>query len=285
MAVAQSGLVWLCLMCLTWSATVRGSPLPATTGDKNSPNSAKSDQTIPLIELSTSSTKARHATGEYQIGPQNDHSVPKATREYQIGPQNDQSVPNDFKQSKIGTLATYTSQDSTAVTTGVLHDANPMRPKYSCTLDSQCHPPDSNYTIPSNLVRCNNVTGTCVCNDCFSLWNDTCAVKRCHRFDENSGVCEDKRESQKTLLVLSVFLSSTGAANLYIGQEGLGYAQLGLLLFTFICCCCIYCIKKCCMECCTLFSDECDCYDCCEDFWMCCRKELHFDVEIFDGHK
>ena len=220
MAVAQSGLVWLCLVCLSWSAAVRGSPLPATTGDKNSPNSAKSDQTIPLIELSTSSTKARHATGEYQIGPQNDHSVPKATREYQIIPQNDHSVPKDFKQREIGTLATYTSQDSTAVTTGVVHNA--MIPKYSCTLDSQCHPAGSNYTIPSNLVRCDNVTGTCVCNECFSLWNDTCSVKRCHHFDEPSGVCEDNKKSQKTLLVLSVFLSSTGAANFYIGQEALG---------------------------------------------------------------
>ena len=94
-------------------------------------------------------------------------------------------------------------------------------PEYPCTDDFSCYPEENwNDTIPSKYVSCQN--RTCMCNDCFYSLNDTCAVKKCHRFENDTGSCVDDRKSQKEILILSIFLSSTGAANSYIGQNTLG---------------------------------------------------------------
>ena len=215
MAGTRSKLVvWLCLLCV--SAAVVGSPLPHTTRpNQTPPNGANNDQTLPLIELSTSSVNLHSATTTTVTPVENQI-------ESQTVENNDHSLPKYLQQSKIGTLATYTSKDSTVETGYVTehHQTILQTPKYPCTTDKKCHPPNSSYNISSSLVYCDNTTWTCVCNDCFALWNDTCTLKRCYRFDD--GHCTDIKKSQTTLLALSVFFSSTGAANLYIGQEGLG---------------------------------------------------------------
>ena len=94
-------------------------------------------------------------------------------------------------------------------------------PEHPCTEDKDCYPKESeNYTIPSDLVSCKEQT--CVCVDCFYSLNDTCAVRGCHHYDNDTGKCVDERKSLKKVLILSVFLSSTGTANSYIGQSTLG---------------------------------------------------------------
>ena len=54
--------------------------------------------------------------------------------------------------------------------------------------------------------------------------DDRCEVNRnaCNRYLTDTQECGDDRKSQKTALLLSVFLSASGAANFYIGQNVLG---------------------------------------------------------------
>lgn len=98
-------------------------------------------------------------------------------------------------------------------------------------------------------------TGRCrVCSD-YPFLNDECGT--------------DNRQSQLTAFLLSFFLSSTGAANFYIGRNDLGTysiklqenvkanifiiaagGQLFVLLLTFVlsyATCCIPCCLACCM--------------------------------------
>ena len=60
-----------------------------------------------------------------------------------------------------------------------------------------------------------------MCSDCFVLYNNSCQINVCWNWTD-SGHCVDDRRSQKTTVLLSAFLSSTGAANFYIGQYLLG---------------------------------------------------------------
>lgn len=88
----------------------------------------------------------------------------------------------------------------------------------------------------------------------------------CFGYDQTSQECLDYRKSHVTALVLSILLSSLGAANFYIDQTWLGVAQLSILLVlvTSVCLCTSY---LCCLVCC---EDECeDC--CCESCWGCCE--------------
>ena len=99
----------------------------------------------------------------------------------------------------------------------------PLRVQYACTTDKDCYPSNlQDTTIPPNYINCDTSRGLCRCNDCFVRENDTCALARCHRLSSNNTQCVDQRRSQKTAFLLSVFLSSTGAANFYIGQYALG---------------------------------------------------------------
>lgn len=95
------------------------------------------------------------------------------------------------------------------------------RVQYACTTDKDCYPPNlQNTTIPPKYINCDNSSALCQCNDCFIRENDTCALAKCHNWSNVQ--CVDQRRSQKTAFLLSVFLSSTGAANFYIGQYDLG---------------------------------------------------------------
>ena len=92
-----------------------------------------------------------------------------------------------------------------------------------CRKDTDCYPKEyKNYTIPSEFVHCEK--NSCQCQDCFYNLNDSCAITDCHHFSNRSGKCVDDRKSQFDAFLLSIFLSATGAANLYIGQDTLGKA-------------------------------------------------------------
>ena len=67
--------------------------------------------------------------------------------------------------------------------------------------------------------------GLCLCNDCFEeASNGTCIEVECEdwRYDQQQLECDDDRPKQLTAFLLSFFLSSTGAANFYIGRDDLG---------------------------------------------------------------
>ncbi len=84
--------------------------------------------------------------------------------------------------------------------------------------------PSFGSEVPSNLVHCNTDTGVCVCEECFVRLNNLCTVLEplCRNYSSSTRQCVDNRKSQKTALLLSVFLSSVGAANFYIGNYALG---------------------------------------------------------------
>ena len=139
------------------------------------------------------------------------------TRENQIlptGTKDDHTAPHDTRDST--TYGPVDTHQTNAVSNRVLG-----LPEYPCTTNLNCYPKDIvNYTIPTKFIHCQNQT--CVCTDCFYSLNDSCVVKECHHFENDSGECVDERKSQKTVFLLSVFLSATGSANSYIGQATLG---------------------------------------------------------------
>ena len=90
-----------------------------------------------------------------------------------------------------------------------------------CANARDCYPPNlAMSAVPTNLINCTN--GICVCNECFVLMNDTCAAADCFHYSSGSQKCDDRHKSQSTTFYLSLFLSSVGAANFYIGQNELG---------------------------------------------------------------
>ena len=103
--------------------------------------------------------------------------------------------------------------------------------------------------VPSNLVACNK--GSCVCQQCFQFINGTCQDHPgCWSYNRATHACDDKRKSQLTTFLLSLFLAYVGAANFYIGQLGLGGGQIALFLVSlaFMCaaipCCVILCFAS-----------------------------------------
>ena len=95
-------------------------------------------------------------------------------------------------------------------------------PRLTCSNASDCWP-DNDTPVPSTLIFCDSVIKECICNDCF-FRNDTgrCEEDSCEDYFFRDNECVDDRPSQLTAFLLSLFLSSTGAANFYIGQDGLG---------------------------------------------------------------
>ena len=96
-----------------------------------------------------------------------------------------------------------------------------------CTVGNNSQCVDGGATgVPQSLVEC-ATGGVCVCNECFELdstgrctQNMMCPDE--YYFSRDTGACVDERPSQLTAFLLSLFLSSTGAANFYIGRNGLG---------------------------------------------------------------
>ena len=104
--------------------------------------------------------------------------------------------------------------------------------RLNCTVNTDCYPPSFalNATVPEMYVLCRS--SECVCDQCFVL-NDTsgrCQVDEpCQRYSEVNQQCVDDRRSQRTVLLLSIFLSIAGVANFYIGRIEYAIPQLLLL--------------------------------------------------------
>ena len=116
----------------------------------------------------------------------------------------------------------------------------------SCTDDRDCYPNEySNQTIPTRLIECTN--NICFCGDCFSQDdNGRCVIENeCYYYNDRTAECVDNRRSQVTAFVLSMLLSSVGAANFYIERYDLAVSQLVLFLFTLVFPCCMICIPLC----------------------------------------
>ena len=94
-----------------------------------------------------------------------------------------------------------------------------------CQNVTDCLPPGVANTN-TNFAQC--TAGQCVCTDCFmSIDGSRCQICTDYPYDNAQDRCgRDGRPRQLTAFLLSLFLSSTGAANFYIGQNGLGKACL-----------------------------------------------------------
>lgn len=76
----------------------------------------------------------------------------------------------------------------------------------------------------------------CVCSGCFA-YNSAglCTVCPSYQYNNASGECGiDRRPKQLTAFLLSLFLSSVGAANFYIHQNGLGELENSCNLTVFL---------------------------------------------------
>ena len=82
--------------------------------------------------------------------------------------------------------------------------------------------------------------------------------------------CDDERRSQLVAFLLSIFLSGVGAANFYIGQNGLAGGQLAILAVLILVACFGICIP-CCVMCCVLGDS---------DVMVCLSNELY--VHFFE---
>ncbi len=93
-----------------------------------------------------------------------------------------------------------------------------------CVSNISCLDSQFGTNVPSDLVHCNTDSGLCVCSQCFVRINNTCEViaPLCRNYSLDTRQCVEHRKSQETTFLLSVFLSSVGAANFYIGDYVLG---------------------------------------------------------------
>ena len=128
-----------------------------------------------------------------------------------------------------------------------------MRQSFICANDSQCYP-NGLTNVPQRLIEC--VSGTCTCYDCFTQDQSTGQCTQtvatpadCYYFNSVTLQCVDNRKSQVVAFALSLTLSSVGAANFYIGQNGLGAGQLVLFLSIFIILYCGICTPLCAVCC------------------------------------
>ena len=89
----------------------------------------------------------------------------------------------------------------------------------ACQNNSNCYP--DGITSPISYISC--VQGKCICSgSCFTLNGPICGFSKCGSYDSNTGICTSFAKSQTVAFLLSLFVSSVGAANFYIGQNGLG---------------------------------------------------------------
>lgn len=117
-----------------------------------------------------------------------------------------------------------------------------------CTMNSDCFPPQFTV-VPTVLIECSS--GQCLCRECFTFVNGTCAVDSCpdYFYNQPSQMCVDDRPSQLAAFLLSFFLSATGAANFHIDRDDLAAAQLVILL-VFLISSYTLCYIPCCLACC-----------------------------------
>lgn len=135
-----------------------------------------------------------------------------------------------------------------------------------CTNYSDCWPSE-NFNDNTTYIQCEQ--NLCICSNCFQLSpNGVCGLAMC--FNYTKGRCVDQRPSQQEAFLLSLFLSSFGAANFYLEDYRLAVIQLSvtvaLVLVCMFCCCCFWCL---------MIFDE-DCYSC--ECTVSVKMLLLFDV-------
>lgn len=121
-------------------------------------------------------------------------------------------------------VASFTGSQSTSSSLTRTKRSHILNIENGCVSNLSCIGPSFGTGVPSNLVYCDTDTGLCVCEECFVRLNNTCEVYEplCRNYSNATNQCIDNRKSQKTAFLLSVFLSSLGAANFYIGNNILG---------------------------------------------------------------
>ena len=103
----------------------------------------------------------------------------------------------------------------------------------SCQNSSNCYPANltaAGLTVPSDQISC-GLQRQCICSgNCFILNGSICGYSKCGWYTPNSGTCNSLKKSQTTAFLLSLFVSSLGVANFYIGQNGLGTCKMTSIL-------------------------------------------------------
>ena len=93
-----------------------------------------------------------------------------------------------------------------------------------CFKAADCYPVDlRNSTAPNEYIKCQDYY--CICSsNCFKLNGSSCEYSVCGQYNTTTSNCTATADAkdQTTAFLLSLFLSSFGAANFYIGRDDLG---------------------------------------------------------------
>eukprot|EP00731_Ephydatia_muelleri_P002392 Em0001g2392a len=99
-----------------------------------------------------------------------------------------------------------------------------------CLKNSDCYP-TALVAVPSDYIKCESYN--CICSsNCFKLNGFICDFSVCGQYSNVTNNCTTASDlkDQKTAFLLSLFLSSTGAANFYIGRNDLDVACTVILM-------------------------------------------------------
>ena len=120
---------------------------------------------------------------------------------------------------------------------GGYHTVAERQANTPCNVQMDCFPANltgSRYNVSTDLINC--VNNVCVCSQsCFYLNGSTCGYSKCGWYAPATNVCTPIDQiSGDTVYLLSAFLSGVGAANFYIGQNGLGkYSACNNIIYIY----------------------------------------------------
>ena len=121
----------------------------------------------------------------------------------------------------------------------------------SCDTASDC----TNVTIATASKNVECVNNSCVCNSCFEAdMTGKCTLTRCYTYGLALDQCTSTAPRWIAVLLMTILVGGTGAANFYIKRYEFAIPQLLLFCLILIMPCVI-----CCVYCCT----GCDCGDKC----------------------
>ena len=111
-------------------------------------------------------------------------------------------------------------------------------------------------TVPTGSKNVECVNGSCVCNFCFQADSiGKCTLDSCYSYDSTLDQCSSKAPRWLAVLLMTILVGGTGAANFYIKRYEFAIPQLVLFCLILIMPCII-----CSLYCCT----GCDCGDKCK---------------------
>eukprot|EP00731_Ephydatia_muelleri_P002407 Em0001g2407a len=104
-----------------------------------------------------------------------------------------------------------------------------------CLNNTDCYPTVlKGSAVPSDFIKCES--NNCICSgNCFKLNGFICDFSVWGEYSNATNTCTTASDlkDQKTAFLLSLFLSSIGAANFYIGRNDLGAGPLVFLLLSY----------------------------------------------------